>query len=80
MREAFNILRPVVGRERVIGFLREDGAQGLVEYALILGIIAVAVIISMVLMRDHLGTLFSNISTNVRNSPCNGPNQIGQCP
>jgi Flp pilus assembly pilin Flp len=68
----------VSGRERVVEFLREEGAQGLVEYALILGIIAVAVIISMVLMRDHLGNLYSTIGGNVRDA-CKGTNQLGTC-
>jgi Flp pilus assembly pilin Flp len=66
--------------ERAFVFLREEDAQGLVEYALILGLIAVAVIVSMALMRDQLGNLFSSISANVHNSPCNGPNQVGNCP
>jgi pilus assembly protein Flp/PilA len=78
MRDASNILRPVGGRDRIVGFLREEGAQGLVEYALILGIIAVAVIISMVLMRDQLGNLFSTIGGNVRDA-CKGTNQTGAC-
>lgn len=67
-------------RERVFSFLVEENAQGLVEYALILGIIAVAVIISMFFMRDQLVNIFSSIGNNVHNSPCNGPNQVGNCP
>ncbi len=66
--------------ERVVRFLREESAQGLVEYALILGIIAVAVIVSMVFMRDQIGNLFSMIGNTVHDSPCQGQNQIGQCP
>jgi pilus assembly protein Flp/PilA len=69
-----------VGIERAVVFLTDEDGQGLVEYALILGLIAVAVIVSMALMRDQLGNLFSSISANVHNSPCNGPNQVGNCP
>ena len=67
-------------RERVFEFFVEENAQGLVEYALILGIIAVAVIISMFFMRDQLVNIFSSIGNTVHNSPCNGPNQVGNCP
>jgi hypothetical protein len=38
------------------------------------------VIIAMFFMRDHLVALFSNVGTNVHNSPCQGPSQIGNCP
>jgi hypothetical protein len=34
----------------------------------------------MFFMRDHLVALFNSIGTNVHNSPCNGPNQVGICP
>ena len=67
-------------RQRVVEFLREEDAQGLVEYALILGIISVAVLIAMFFMRDQLVNIFSSIGNNVHNSPCNGPNQVGTCP
>jgi len=80
MTDAFNILRPVRRRERVVQFLLEEEAQGLVEYALILGLIAVAVLIAMFFMRDQIVNVFSSIGNTVHNSPCNGPNQVGTCP
>jgi pilus assembly protein Flp/PilA len=67
-------------RERVVEFLVDENAQGLVEYALILGLIAVAVIISMAFMRDQLVSIFSSIGNTVHNSPCQGQNQVGNCP
>ncbi len=67
-------------RERTVLFLREEDAQGLVEYALILGLIAIAVIIAMVFMRDQLSNIFSMIGNTVHNSPCQGQNQVGNCP
>jgi Flp pilus assembly pilin Flp len=45
--------------------LRADGGQGLVEYALILVVIAIAVILAMVFMRDQLANLFSDIGNSV---------------
>ena len=46
-------------------FAREDDGQGLVEYALIIAVIAIAVIVAMVFFRDQLSTLFSNIGNNL---------------
>jgi len=48
-----------------VPFAREDDGQGLVEYALIIAVIAIAVIVAMVFFRDQLSTLFSNISNNL---------------
>jgi pilus assembly protein Flp/PilA len=46
-------------------FSRADDGQGLVEYALIIAVIAIAVIVAMVFFRDQLSNLFSNISNNL---------------
>lgn len=48
-----------------MAFWRDETGQGLVEYALIISIIAVAVIIAMFFMRGQLQTLFSNIGNNL---------------
>ena len=46
-------------------FLRDDGGQGLVEYALIIAVIAIAVIVAMIFLRDQLQNVFSNIGNNL---------------
>ena len=46
-------------------FWRADDGQGLVEYALIIAVIAIAVIVAMVFFRDQLSNLYSNISNNL---------------
>ena len=48
-----------------MSFLREEEGQGLVEYALIIAVIAVAVIVAMLFLRDQLGNLFSNVGNNL---------------
>lgn len=48
-----------------MAFWRADDGQGLVEYALIIAVIAMAVIVAMVFFKDQLSNLFSNISNNV---------------
>lgn len=48
-----------------MAFWRDDQGQGLVEYALIISIIAVAVILAMIFFRSRLETMFSNIGNNL---------------
>ncbi len=43
----------------------ETEAQGLVEYALIIAVIAIAVIVAMFFLRDQLSQIFSNIGNNL---------------
>ena len=48
-----------------MAFWRDDQGQGLVEYALIIAVIAIAVIVAMVFLRSQLQTMFSNIGNNL---------------
>jgi Flp pilus assembly pilin Flp len=48
-----------------LAFHDDDAGQGLVEYALIISVIAIAVIIAMVFVRGQLQTMFSNIGNNL---------------
>lgn len=49
----------------MLAFFREDDGQGLVEYALIIAVIAIAVIVAMIFLRDQLQSIFSNIGNNL---------------
>jgi pilus assembly protein Flp/PilA len=53
------------GGAHVLTFIREDQGQGLVEYALIIAVIAIAVIVAMVFLRGQLQNIFSNIGNNL---------------
>ena len=46
-------------------FSQNEQGQGLVEYALIIAVIAIAVIVSMVFFKDQLQNLFSSIGNNL---------------
>jgi len=46
-------------------FFRDDDGQGLVEYALIIAVIAIAVIVAMVFLRGQIQNIFSNIGNNL---------------
>ena len=48
-----------------MAFWRDDQGQGLVEYALIISVIAVAVILAMIFLRGQLENQFSNIGNNL---------------
>jgi pilus assembly protein Flp/PilA len=49
----------------VQSFFREEEGQGLVEYALIIAVIAIAVIVAMVFLRGQIQNIFSNIGNNL---------------
>ena len=49
----------------IMNFFREDDGQGLVEYALIIAVIAIAVIIAMIFLRGQIQNIFSNIGNNL---------------
>jgi pilus assembly protein Flp/PilA len=48
-----------------VPFWREDEGQGLVEYALIIVVIAIAVLVAMVFLKNQLQNQFSNIGNNL---------------
>jgi pilus assembly protein Flp/PilA len=47
---------------------RESG-QGMVEYGLIIALVAVAVIVALVALGGGLGTLFNNVANTVEANP-----------
>jgi pilus assembly protein Flp/PilA len=49
----------------MVEFLKNEEGQGLVEYALIIAVIAIAVIVAMVFFRDQLSNYFSYIGNNL---------------
>ena len=49
----------------LISLLREDDGQGLVEYALIIAVIAIAVIVAMIFLKGQIQNIFSNIGNNL---------------
>jgi pilus assembly protein Flp/PilA len=51
-----NILRSLAADEQ---------GQGLVEYALIIAVIAIAVIVALIFLRDQITNIFSNIGNNL---------------
>lgn len=46
-------------------WLRDDEGQGLVEYSLIIAVIAIAVLGAMVFLQSQIQTVFSNIGNNL---------------
>ena len=46
-------------------FMHDETGQGLVEYALIIAVIAVAAIVAMLFLQDQLSNVFSNIGNNL---------------
>ncbi len=53
------------GKEPDLAFWRDETGQGLVEYALIIAVIAITVIVAMIFLRGQLENQFSNIGNNL---------------
>ena len=49
----------------MLEFIRDDEGQGLVEYALIIAVIAIAVIVAMIFLKGQIQNIFSNIGNNL---------------
>jgi len=54
--------------ELIKRFVREEEGQGLVEYALIIGLIAIVAIAALGLAGSQVSTIFSNITTSLENA------------
>lgn len=46
-------------------FWRNDQGQGMVEYALVIIVIAIAIIFMLVIMKDQIANFFSNVGNNL---------------
>ena len=54
------------GKERVLrAFWLEDQGQGMVEYALVIIVVAIAIIFMLVIMKDQISNFFSNVGNNL---------------
>lgn len=49
------------------GLVVEEQGQGMTEYGLVLGVIAVGVVGTLVLLREQITAMFQDVLTNVQN-------------
>ena len=54
---------------RAIG--RDETGQGLVEYALIIALVAVGLIAILLVLRNSIGNVFNNAATQLNTAPTN---------
>jgi pilus assembly protein Flp/PilA len=52
-------------------FLSDESGQGLVEYALIIALVAVGLIAILLILRNSIGDVFNNASQALENAPSN---------
>ena len=50
---------------------RDESGQGLVEYALIIALVAVGLIAILLVLRNSIGNVFNNAATQLNNAPTN---------
>ncbi|HEX6669572.1 MAG TPA: Flp family type IVb pilin [Gemmatimonadales bacterium] len=52
-------------------FRSDDTGQGLVEYALIIALVAVGLIAILLILRNSIGDVFNNAAESLENAPAN---------
>jgi pilus assembly protein Flp/PilA len=52
-------------------FLSDESGQGLVEYALIIALVAIGLIAILLVLRNSIGDVFNNASEALVNAPAN---------
>jgi pilus assembly protein Flp/PilA len=52
-------------------FWSDATGQGLVEYALIIALVAVGLIAILLVLRNSIGNVFNNAATTLNNAPAN---------
>lgn len=50
-------------KNKLVGLIKEEQGQGMTEYGLVLGIIAVAVVATLGLLRTEIIEMFENVKT-----------------
>ena len=61
-------------------FKAKEEGQGLVEYALILFLVAIVVIAILILLGPQIGSVFSAVTKGLGKATCANPNPAGMCP
>lgn len=51
--------------EKLKGLLLEEEGQGMTEYGLVLGVVAVGVVTVLITMRGQIKTMFDNVVTSL---------------
>jgi len=54
-------------QNKVMSLVSDESGGELVEYAIVIGVLATAVMVSMASIRDNVSTKFTNISTATGN-------------
>jgi pilus assembly protein Flp/PilA len=50
-------------------FIEDESGQGLVEYVLIIAVVAIGLIAALYLFRNNVGNTYENVSTRLQNEP-----------
>jgi len=50
-------------------FAQDESGQGLVEYVLIIALVAVGLILALTVFRNQIGNTFDNVNGQLKNAP-----------
>ncbi len=49
--------------------LKDESGQGLVEYVLIIALVAIGLVLALTVFRNQIGQTFDNINSQLQNAP-----------
>ena len=58
-------------KQRIERWLKDDVGAAMVEYALIIALVAVGLIAILLILRNSIGNVFHNAATQLNNAPKN---------
>jgi pilus assembly protein Flp/PilA len=59
-------------KNKLMGLIKEEQGQGMTEYGLVLGLIAVAAVTALVTLREQIVTMYNNVVTAVTSAGTTG--------
>lgn len=54
--------------KKALSFIRDEEGQGMVEYGLIIALVAIGLIVAIGLLKDNLVTIFNKVGTTLGNA------------
>ncbi|MGN0383443.1 MAG: Flp family type IVb pilin [Eubacterium sp.] len=55
--------------KKMLSFLKDENGQGMVEYGLLVGLIAIVVVVALLVLGPVIANMFDNVSNQLQKTP-----------